>query len=138
MDTTRRFLEALNALECDWNTEEIVSLFSDHCDVGNIVSPNVYFGREGAREYWSVYRNWFGEVQTSIHRVIYSERHSAIEWSSRGTTSSGILVSYEGVSILEFETGRISRFRAYFNPAQLSRAVRPAHPIAHSFEAAFS
>ena len=116
METTTRFMEALTALEHDRNVEDIVSLFSEHCDVGNAVSPKVFFGRDGAREFWTRYRSWFGQIESSFHNVIDDERHCAIEWSSRGTSPSGQPVSYEGMSILEFENDRINRFRAYFNP----------------------
>jgi ketosteroid isomerase-like protein len=138
MNITRRFIQALEALERDWEIDELVALFSDECEVGNVVSPNAFVGRQGARDYWSVYRRWFAEIESTIHRVIYSERHSAIEWSSRGTSAKGRLISYEGVTILEFEDDRISRYRAYFNPAHLSRGVRHAHALSDAYEAAFS
>jgi hypothetical protein len=137
MEITRRFMAALIALEREWNVDDIVSLFNEHCDIGNVVSPNVFVGRDGAREFWTTYRAWFGEVESSFHKVIDNDNHSAIEWSSRGTSATGQLVTYEGVSILEFENGRISRFRAYFNPECLSRKAKSAHPVGDVFLSAF-
>lgn len=137
MNVTYRFVEALEALEREWNIDDMVSLFSEQCDVSNVVSPNVFFGRQGAREFWSIYRRWFGDVESFIHRVVFTDRHSAIEWSTRGTSSAGYLVSYEGVTILEFENGQISRCRAYFNPEHLARRVRHAHPVTEAFRLAF-
>lgn len=130
-------MEALTALERDWNVEDMVSLFSEHCDVGNAVSPNVFFGLEGARAFWTTYRAWFGEIDSTFHKVIYSDSHSAIEWSSTGTSAKGQTVTYEGVSILEFDSGRISRFRAYFNPECLGRKAKTAHPVGDVFLTAF-
>lgn len=138
MDITRQFLSALRGLEREGNIEEIVALFRAQCDVGNVISPNVFIGRQGARDYWSVYRNWFGEIESTVHRVIYSDQHAAIEWSSRGTRANGLHISYEGVSLLEFTDGEISRFRAYFNPAHLARRVRPAQPVSRPFAIAFA
>lgn len=128
MDITNRFMAALTALERERNVEEIVSLFSEQCDIGNAVSPKVFVGRNGAREFWTNYRAWFGQIESSFHNVIDDERHSAIEWSSRGISPSGQLVSYEGMTILEFENDRINRFRAYFNPEWLTRRAGSAHP----------
>jgi ketosteroid isomerase-like protein len=126
MTVIRQFTDALTALERDGDVDAIVSLFSDRCDIGNAVSPKVFVGHDGAREFWTAYRSWFGRIHSSIHNVIDSGGRSAIEWSSTGTSATGHFVSYEGVSILDFDGGRISRFRAYFNPDALSRQMRLA------------
>lgn len=138
MDLTSRFMQALAALERDWDVEQMVELFSDHCDVSNVVSPNVFFGRQGARDYWTIYRAWFGEVESSFHTVIPGNRRTAIEWSSRGTSATGQSIRYEGVTILEFEGARICRFRAYFNPDCLLRRAKPALPVGDIYLNAFS
>ena len=127
MNVTRRFMDALDTLERYGDVDYIVSLFGELCDVGNAVSRNAFIGRDGAREYWTTYRAWFREVGSSFHNVIAQDGRSAIEWSSTGTSMKGHHVRYEGVSILEFQDDHIQRFRAYFNPEALGRAVATEH-----------
>lgn len=47
---------------------------------------------------------------------------AALEWTTEGT-NDGDTVTYEGVSILEIEGDKVSRFYAYFDPRALSRQV---------------
>ena len=46
----------------------------------------------------------------------------ALEWTTEGT-SNGNLVSYDGVSILEIEDGKVRRFMAYFDTRRLTNRV---------------
>lgn len=119
MNMTRKFMDAVDTLERYGDVDYLVSLFSDQCDVSNVVSPNAFIGREGAREFWSTYRSWFLEVGSTFHTVIVQDGKSALEWSSTGTNARGQVVTYEGACILEFDGDRITRFRAYFNPRAL-------------------
>ena len=48
--------------------------------------------------------------------------HAALEWTTEGT-SNGVTVSYDGVSILEIEDDKVSRFRAYFDPRRLTQQL---------------
>lgn len=117
-------MDALAVLEREGDVDRIVALFSESCDVGNAVSPNVFVGHDGARTFWSTYRAWFGEIASTFHTVIEGDGRTAIEWSSTGTNARGRLVAYDGVSVLEYDGDRIQRFRAYFNPFALGRAAR--------------
>jgi hypothetical protein len=53
---------------------------------------------------WSEFRNVFA-----------TEEGAALEWTTQGT-SNGEDASYDGVSILEIEGGKVRRFMAYFDP----------------------
>ncbi|HEX8720837.1 MAG TPA: nuclear transport factor 2 family protein [Pyrinomonadaceae bacterium] len=122
--TARRFVEALGRLEAGRELEPIVGLFSEDCEVGNVVSPEKFRGREGAREFWGAkYRDTFGEVRSAFRNVSATEGGAVLEWTTEGTANDGTPVSYDGVSILEIDGGLIRRFRAYFDAGSLGRQL---------------
>ena len=85
--------------------------------------PKNFSGHDGLREFWTSYRATFGEMKSEFRNVFADDSgHAALEWTTTGT-SNGDSVSYEGVSILEIEDGKVSRFYAYFNPAHLTEQV---------------
>ena len=119
-----KFVEALGRLEAAGELEPIVSLFADECEVGNVVSPEKFRGREGAREFWGAkYRDTFGEVRSTFRNVFVAGGRAALEWTTEGTGRDGRPVRYDGVSILETEGERITRFRAYFDAGALGRQL---------------
>ena len=119
-----KFVEALGRLEAAGELEPLVSLFADECEVGNVVSPEKFRGREGAREFWGAkYRDTFGEVRSTFRNVFAAANRAALEWTTEGTASDGRPVRYDGVSILETEGERITRFRAYFDAGALGRQL---------------
>jgi ketosteroid isomerase-like protein len=48
--------------------------------------------------------------------------HAALEWNTSGD-ANGNDVSYDGVSLLEVEDGKVSRFRAYFDLRTVNEQV---------------
>jgi ketosteroid isomerase-like protein len=119
-----KFIEALGKLEAGRDLETIVSLFAEDCEVGNVVSPEKFSRRDGAREFWGAkYRDTFGEVRSTFRNVFATEGRAALEWATEGTSKDGAPVSYEGVSILEFDGELIARFRAYFDAGDLGRQI---------------
>lgn len=123
-----KFVEALGKLEAERDVETIVSLFGDDCEVGNIIAPEKFHGAEGARKFWTTYRETFGEVSSSFRNRIASEKNAALEWKTEGTNSRGQQISYEGVSILEMANGKIKRFYAYFDPSLLGEQMKEQPP----------
>lgn len=118
-----KFIEALRKLEADENLDEIVDLFADDCQVGNITIHENLSGKDGAREFWTHYRKTFGEIRSEFKNKITSDGAAALEWTSTGTSANGSEINYEGVSILEADGDRIRRFFAYFNPAKLGHEI---------------
>ena len=49
-------------------------------------------------------------------------RTREVEWKTSGDANSND-VSYDGVSLLEIEDGKVSRFRAYFDPRTINEQV---------------
>ena len=119
-----KFVEALGRLEAAGELEPLVSLFAEECEVGNVVSPEKFRGREGAREFWGAkYRDTFGEVRSTFRNVFAAANRAALEWTTEGTASDGRPVRYDGVSILETEGEHVTRFRAYFDAGALGRQL---------------
>ena len=118
-----KFVEALWKLEEDRDVEALVEIHTDDCDVGNVAVPRTFSGHDGLREFWTSYRDTFGEMKSEFRNVFADdEGHAALE----GTTSANVngkAVSYAGVSLLEIEGGKASRFRAYFDPRTVTEQV---------------
>jgi ketosteroid isomerase-like protein len=120
----KKFIEALGRLEAGRELETIVGLFAADAEVGNVVSPEKFRGPEGAREFWGAkYRDTFGEVRSTFRNVFAAEKRAALEWTTEGTANDGTPVRYDGVSILETDGERITRFCAYFDAGALGRQL---------------
>ena len=118
-----RFVEALRKLEEDRDVEALVEVHSADCDVGNVAVPKTFSGHEGLREFWTGYRDTFGEMRSEFRNVFADEAgHAALEWNTSGE-ANGKDVSYDGVSLLEIDDGKVNRFRAYFDPRSVSGQV---------------
>lgn len=127
-----KFVEALGKLEASRELEPLVAVFAGNCEVGNIVSPEKFHGRDGARKFWTTYRDTFGDVRSTFRNIFATENRAALEWVTEGTTSGGTAFKYEGVSILEIEGEQVTRFRAYFDAGELGQQVKQEQPAALS------
>jgi len=120
----QRFVEALKRLEAERDLETIAALFAEASEIGNVVSPEKFHGRDGAREFWGAkYRDTFREVKSTFRNVFRQGRRVALEWTTEATTSDCKPVQYDGVSILETDGQRITRFCAYFDAGSLGRQL---------------
>jgi ketosteroid isomerase-like protein len=122
--TGRQFINALWRLETANELDSIVELFAVGCQLGNVVSPRTFEGKDGARSFWQIYRNTLGEVKSEFRNIIEAGDRVALEWTTTGTSPEGKWIDYDGVSILEIEGGRITRFWAYFDPSKLGQEIR--------------
>lgn len=122
-DLAKKFIEALGRLEAERDLETISSLFGDDAEIGNVVIADNKTGAVGAREFWQHYRDNFGEIKSIFRNQIVTDKTAALEWQSEGTSADGKRFSYEGVSVLEFDGDKISRFHAYFDPNKLGRQM---------------
>jgi ketosteroid isomerase-like protein len=116
------FVEALRELEENRDVEALVEIHTEDCEVGNVSVPQTFRGHEGLREFWTEYRKTFGEMKSSFRNVFATEEGAALEWTTEGT-SNGDTVTYDGVSILEIEGDKVSRFMAYFDTRDLTPQV---------------
>jgi steroid delta-isomerase-like uncharacterized protein len=116
------FVEALRKLEEDRDVETLVRIHAENCEVGNVAVSETFRGHEGLREFWIEYRKTFDEMKSTFRNVFATEEGAALEWTTEGT-SNGDSVSYDGVSILEIEDGKVRRFMAYFDPRALTPQI---------------
>ncbi len=107
-----RFIEALQKVEQERDVEALVEIHTEECEVGNVSVQETFRGHEGLREFWTNYRKTFGKMRSTFRNVFATEEGAALEWTPEGT-SDGDTVSYDGVSILEIEDGKIRRFMGY-------------------------
>ncbi len=121
-ETAKKFVEALWKLELERDLETIVSLFAEDCEIGNVVTENKD-KKISPREFWQNYRDNFGEVKSTFRNEIFTENRAALEWNTKGTSTEGKDFEYDGVSILEVETDKITRFHAYFDPNKLGKQI---------------
>jgi ketosteroid isomerase-like protein len=124
MERAQRFVDALARLEEGGDLEPLLSLFSDDAQVSNVASQRTFSGREGARQFWTEYKSTLGQVRSTFRNMIESSDRVALEWETQGTAHNGAAISYEGVSIIEWDGDRIRRFYAYFDPHALGLELR--------------
>jgi hypothetical protein len=120
---SQQFIDALGRLEKDRKLGPLVGLFAEDARVGNVLVTEDETGPEGARRFWSQYRDSFGDVSSEFLSVIETDGRAALEWTTTGTSPTGDPIHYDGVSIIEHRDGRITRFGAYFDPAALGRQM---------------
>jgi ketosteroid isomerase-like protein len=122
-EVAEKFVEALWKLEQDREVEALVEIHTDDCDVGNVAVTRTFSGHDGLREFWTSYRDTFGDMKSEFRNVFADEAgHAALEWNT-SAQANGNEVSYEGVSLLEIQNGKVSRFRAYFDPRTVNDQV---------------
>ena len=117
------FIGALADLESDSDIEKIVALFAENCQVGNVVAGENFHGTEGAHDFWTNYRDTFGEVTSVYKNKIFTDNRAALEWTTEGKNKDGQKIKYEGTSILEIEGEKITRFYAYFDPMKIGKQI---------------
>lgn len=121
-DTAKKFVDALGKLEAERDLETICGLFSNDCDIANVVTEN-HDKQIDAREFWQNYRDNFGEVKSTFRNQIITGNTAALEWTTTGTSADGKSFEYDGVSILEIDGDKIKRFHAYFDPNKLGQQI---------------
>ena len=119
MERAQRFVDALAKLEENGDVEPLLALFGDDAQVSNVASRRTFHGRDGARGFWREYKGMLRQVKSTFRNMIEAGDRVALEWESSGTAHNGAAVDYEGVSIIEWDGERISRFYAYFDPRLL-------------------
>ncbi|MDP9374701.1 MAG: nuclear transport factor 2 family protein [Chloroflexota bacterium] len=123
-EVAQRFIDALYKLELERDVEPIVGMYAENAAVGNVIVPEKFKGPDGARQFWSEYRETFGDMKSEFRNIIASEGRAALEWTTKGTDRDGDPLQYDGVSILEIDGDKIARFRAYFDPSGLGRQIK--------------
>ncbi|MCY7375826.1 MAG: nuclear transport factor 2 family protein [Pyrinomonadaceae bacterium] len=119
-NTAKNFIDALKKLESDRDLDTICGLFNEDAKVGNVVTSDKNIG---VKEFWTSYRDTFDTVSSTFHNEIITGETAALEWTTTGTSSGGSEFQYDGVSVLEIEGDKITRFHAYFDPNKLGKQI---------------
>ena len=127
-EIAEKFVAALHKLEEARDVEEIAALYADDAEVANVVAPQKFTGQAGAREFWTKYRESFGEAHSEFRNKIYGENSAALEWTTRGNANQNHQILYSGVTILEIENDKITRSCAYFNSQDLGKQIESGAP----------
>lgn len=120
----KRFIEALRTLEDSKDVEPLAGLYAEDAAVGNVLAPDRFHGRDGAREFWTEYRGTFETAKSEFRNVIAGDGSAALEWTTEGTSFEGQPFHYTGVTILEIAGDKVTRSSAYFDPKALGRQVK--------------
>jgi ketosteroid isomerase-like protein len=121
--TAQEFVAALRRVEEEGEVEAMAALYADDAQLLNPTERTPHVGPDGARRFWQAYRKSFQTIRSRFHAVLESDGRIMLEWTSDCRTAAGVETAYDGVSVVETRDGRIARFSAYFDPAQLT-----AHP----------
>ena len=116
-----RFARALRESEEKKDPGPVAGLFADDAELANLAHEER--GAGAARKFWQEYLDAFGAVRSEFSAVRQAEGWAVLEWTSEGTLPAGRPVKYRGVSILELNGERVTKFRTYYDSAAL---VTPA------------
>jgi len=122
-DLPQRFIDALQRLESDGDPSDLAKLYGDDATCGNTATKTTYEGPDGARDFWSGYRDSFSEIRSEFRDVVSNDEAAALEWVTTAKLHGGDPVEYEGVTVLEFAGDAITRSTAYFDPRALTGAA---------------
>ncbi|MDQ6925989.1 MAG: nuclear transport factor 2 family protein [Candidatus Eremiobacteraeota bacterium] len=120
--TADTFIAALRQVENDGNVDALAALYATDARTSNPEAQEPQTGVDGARHFWDAYHKSFTAIHSRFHTILESENKVMLEWTSDCETAAGVKTSYDGVSVFETRDGKITRFTAYFDPAELSTA----------------
>ena len=113
----KSFTDALQNAETTGDVKPLAELFANDAQLSSISLRKPHVGVQGAVEFWNQYLKIFKSIKSEFTHLHASGDLAALEWKSEGVLPSGLPISYLGVSILEFENGKIARFRTYYDSA---------------------
>jgi len=116
-EITERFMQTLQQIEATGDVEPLVAMFTEDAELINLAMTEPLQGRNGARRFWQKYLSVFQRVQSKFTNVVEGDSTAVLEWMSEGALSTGELLNYRGVSILETDNGQVRRFRTYYDSA---------------------
>lgn len=116
-ETTSQFMQTLQQIEETGNAEPLVALFSDDAELINLAMLEPLRGKDGAHRFWDKYLSAFDQIHSEFTNVVEGDSASVLEWVSKGTLSTSEEIAYRGVSILEFDNGKVQRFSTYYDSA---------------------
>lgn len=121
-ETADTFVQALHRLHTDRDVDGLVELFADDATLRRGDQQHEESGTDGARRFWTNYREVFDDVRSDFRPTICDERGAVLEWTSTGTLAGGEPVEYSGVSVLRGTEDAISDFSTYYDSRPFTSA----------------
>jgi ketosteroid isomerase-like protein len=121
-------MNALQDAEHGGDIEPLVVLFHENAELSNLVLVEPLTGHQQIRRFWRDYLNEFRQITSRFVSVIENDNASVLEWISEGFLKTGEPLTYQGVTILKIESGKIINFRSYYDSAVfVSKETRSAN-----------
>ena len=128
------FMKRLDAAERSADARKIAQLFATDARLVNHTTRHGRHGKQGKKvehvvdplSYWSQYLNAFSLIRSRFSHSTDNGRTAVLEWQATGTLSNGLPVDYCGVSIFDYDGGKITAFRTYYDSAALLPHVAKA------------
>lgn len=129
--TVETFTQALQRLEESGQVDDLLTLFTEDCELENLAATTPVKGRDSAHQFWKNYYAAFQQIQSEFTRVLEGENLAVLEWTARGTLADGSPIEYRGVSILELAGEQVRRFQTYYDTgAFFKKHTQAAHHTA--------
>lgn len=123
MTSTELFIRSLHDVEKNHTPDPLLGLFTEHSTLSRLTSNEVYKGLEGARAFWKEYLSFFKQIESRFINVIHAGDTAVLEWEAEGRFETGEPIHYRGVSVVEFENGKVKGFRTYYDSAKFNQAA---------------
>jgi ketosteroid isomerase-like protein len=117
-EMAERFMRTLQEMEQSGDTRAMVDLFDDQAELHRLTGDSNAAGRDGAQKFWQEYLTAFQQIRSRFTHVIESDGTAVMEWVSRAEPETAEPFEYEGVSIIEVNNGKVTRFRTYYDSAR--------------------
>ncbi len=80
---------------------------------------------EGFGEFLGRLKAVFEKLETVTEHIFISGNSAAVKWTTQGTAKTGKIVTFEGITVFEFnEAGKIQTTYAYWSPAAMIAQLR--------------
>lgn len=116
MGLAEEFKQSLQTLEQKKDVTVITKFFADDVELKRLTDED-YHGKDGATKFWKEYLNTFKTQDTTFYNTAETDGTALLEWRSEGELPNGKPFSYRGVSVLEHDGEKVSKFRTYYDSA---------------------
>ncbi|MBW4508177.1 MAG: nuclear transport factor 2 family protein [Scytonematopsis contorta HA4267-MV1] len=107
------------------NTSGVLENFAQDAISHDPVGEPAAKVHEGFSEFLGRLQAVFEKLETVTEHIFTSGNSAAVKWTTQGTAKSGKIVTFEGITVFEFnEAGKIQTTHAYWSPAAMIAQLR--------------